>query len=257
MNNNQQIWRWNVDDVWQTFSSMFQEAYFADNSTSNIQRYHHLSACLLFGACSVESFLNKQFRTKFQNDMDEDTIFKKLRYTSLKQKLEKWPIEICKKKIDERVQDIITNYLNLRHEVTHRKRQDHSLYKELDETDTNDIISSVQKAFLTIYEGNAKAFPYWLLGWNYVGMNFNETHPTLINNQQFKYSLNNMGYRVPCFLADEAEAWEKKYMVGQKMFNAFQEQIYKTAPEIEPKQPKFLTAPRLCKRWWDKDLIKE
>jgi hypothetical protein len=37
------IWRWNVDDVWQSFSSMYQEMSFADRATNDIARYHHLS----------------------------------------------------------------------------------------------------------------------------------------------------------------------------------------------------------------------
>lgn len=61
----EEIWRWNVDDVWQSFSSMFQEMSFANNVTNDIARYHHLSARLLFGGCAIESFLNRDFAGAF------------------------------------------------------------------------------------------------------------------------------------------------------------------------------------------------
>ena len=250
------IWRWNVNDTWQSFSSMFQEGYLSSKSTSDFERYHHLSSCLLFGACTVESFFNEIYRSKLFNKGEvEKKIFKDLRYTSFRKKFENWPQEICGIKIDREIQEKIYAYLDIRHEVTHRKRKDHSLYSELDNTNPTEFIEAIQQTFLIIYEYSNLAFPYWLLGWNYVGMNSDPTHPCLINNQQFKHSINFMGFSVPAWGADMAEKWEEKFMTTRKGFNLIKSEIYDNAPDIEPKNDRFPFAPRLCKRWWDKSFI--
>ena len=143
-----EIWRWNVDDVWQTYSSMFQEMSHTDESTNDFQKYHHLSATLLFGGCAIESFLNSKLRIHLKDKTNEDSIFKRLRYTSLNDKLKKWPTEICKHDIAEKVQETITSHLDLRHEVTHRKRKDHSLYAELDGTNPLVFVEAIRIRFL-------------------------------------------------------------------------------------------------------------
>ncbi len=251
------VWRWNVDDVWQSYSSMHQEMFSACEATNNIARYHHLTACLLFGACAVESFLNTNMR-KFlgMNKINDEDIMQKLRQTRLKEKMEKWPSEICGVFIDSKYIDIISMFLELRNEVTHRKRKDHSLYKELDEALPINFVESVQYAFVTVYSGLDNSFPYWLLGWNFVGMNRDETHPCLSNNQQFKHALIHMGFRVPAWEYNAANAWEERNMKGLAAFHKLKNEFYNNAPIIEPKNPMFPKAPRLCKRWWNLDLIR-
>lgn len=251
------VWRWNVNDTWQSFSSMYQEAFLANQATSDFERYHHLSACLLFGGCAIESFLNESMRKKLESDnADEKAIFDKIRYTSIKKKLEEWPTIICDALIDDAVQEVILNYLNLRNEVTHRKRKDHSLYAELDQASPAIVVEAVQKAYLSLFAARKEAFPYWLLGWNYVGFNGDKTHPCLLNNQQLLHSLRIMGFKVPSFDYGAAQAWEKQHMTSAEGFEFIKRDIFLQAPEIEPRQEMFPLAPKLCKRWWDKEFIK-
>jgi hypothetical protein len=250
------VWRWNVDDVWQSFSSMYQEMSFANEATNNIARYHHLSACLLFGGCAIESFLNANIRIHLkQSEEPENKILRRLRYTALREKIESWPFEICEVTIYKGDLEVLLEFLDLRNEVTHRKRIDHSLYKELDEATPVKFVEAIQKAFVQLYHGQGTSFPYWLLGWNFVGFNRDQTHPLLINNQQFKHTLNHMGFKVPAWECHSADAWEEENMKGIEAFLRLKRDYYQKAPNIEPKNKEFPMAPRLCKRWWDKKLI--
>lgn len=251
-----EVWRWNVDDVWQSYSSMFQEASLTHQSRNEIERYHHLSAALLFGGCAVESFLNAKMRAYCKGDgVDEDQVLKRLRYTALREKLKKWPSKFCGTAIPEVDINGIVDFLDLRNEVTHRKRKDHSLYKELDETNVHIFVQALQRAMVTVYSGLQESFPYWLLGWNYVGMNGDETHPCLLSNQQFKHSLTRFGFNVPAWEYHAANEWERAYMSNMEGFAVLQAQVYSRCPDIEPRSEQFPQIPRLCKRWWDRAVI--
>ena len=250
------VWRWNVDDVWQSFSSMFQEMSFANEASNEIARYHHLRACLLFGGCTIESFSNANMRSHLKaTDLSEDKILRRLWYTALREKIESWSAEICGMTLEDEDVDVLLSFLDLRNEVTHRKRMDHSLYKELDETNPLRFVEAIQKTFVLVYQGQGSPFPYWLLGWNFVGMSGDNTHPCIINNQQFQHALNHMGFTVPAWEYDAARAWEEKNMSGIDAFLRLKEGYYSRAPDIEPKSKRFPMAPRLCKRWWDRQLI--
>ena len=217
---------------------------------------HHLSACLLFGGCAIESFSNASMRKHLKpSEETEDKILKCLRYTPLREKVESWPAEIYGIALEKSDIEILFNFLDLRNEVTHRKRIDHSLYKELDKTNPVHFVETIQKIFVLFYHGQGDSFPYWLLGWNFVGMNGDNTHPCLINNQQFKHALNHLGFKVPAWEHDSARVWEEKNMRGLDAFQKLKKDYYLKAPDIEPKSERFPMSPRLCKRWWDRQLI--
>lgn len=253
-----EVWRWNVDDVWQSYSSMFQEACLTRHSKNDIERYHHLSASLLFGGCSLEAFFNAKMRAycKFQ-DTEEHEILKRLRYTVLREKLEKWPLEFCGTAIPSEDIDCITGFLDLRNEVTHRKRKDHSLYKELDSANVDIFVRALQRVMVTVYSGLGEAFPYWLLGWNYVGMNFDETYPCLMSNQQFRFSLKRFGFDIPASDYDAAKQWERVNMMTLSGFVSLQTTVYSRCADIEPRSVHSPGIPRLCKRWWDRKFIQD
>lgn len=149
-----EVWRWNVDDVWQSYAAMFQEASQTHQSMNEIERYHHLSASLLFGGSAVEAFLNAKMRAYCKREgVAEDKVLKRLRYTALRAKLEKWPSEFCGTAIAKPDVKCILNFLDLRNEVTHRKRKDHSLYKELDEANIHIFVQSLQRAMVGYWDG--------------------------------------------------------------------------------------------------------
>lgn len=251
------VWRWNVDDVWQSYSSMYQEHEFSTHATNDIMRYHHVSACLLFGGCAIEAFLNTRMRNVLDREgKPEQTIFNKLRYNTLREKIEKWPRRIANTVIEEGDREQILEFLDLRNEVTHRKRRDHSLYKELDDAATAAYIEAVQRAFVKVFDGVDECFPYWILGWNFVGMNNDDTHPCLLNNGQFKHALQHMDFDVPAWDYYAAMEWERNHMRGLDGLAHLKREYYSRAPDIQPTTEWAPTAPRLCKRWWDQEFIR-
>jgi hypothetical protein len=254
--NTEKIWRWNVNDVWFTYSSMCREIFFAKNASNTVDRYHHLTASFLFGGCSLECFLNENFRAYSKNiSTPEDVMMKAQEGPSLRKKLTTWPEQICGVKLDEKNVETVLGFWNFRHDLVHRKRDDHSLYKELDDISPDVFLASLQNVFTEFYAGLNRPFPYWLLGWNFVGLNNDPAHPCLSSNQQFRYSLRNMGFNVPAADIAQAEVWENNNMKGVEAFRKMQSDYYAKSPEIEKKTGIFRNAPRLCKRWWDREFI--
>lgn len=255
---NQQIWRWNVDDTWLSFSSMFQEACISSSINDESLKYHHQTAAILFGVCSVESFMNKAIRKKMTvSETNEDVIIKTLKNLRLKDKLIVWPEKINIQQIPKEHLDIFFEFFYLRHEITHRKRVDHSLYKELEETNIGSLVKSIQYILVHLYCNTEDTFPYWLLGWNYVGINFDKTKLCLINNQQFHYSLQRFGFNVPAASYYHTLEWDKQFMSSINGFSILKDNVHDKCPDIEPQHPVFPKAPRLTKRWWDKIFLKD
>ncbi len=64
-----------------------------------------------------------------------------------------------------------------------------------------------------------------------------------------------MGFNVPASDYDRAIDWENKNMKGFLAFKRMHENYYCKSPDIEPRHPVFDSAPRLCKKWWDREYI--
>jgi hypothetical protein len=60
MSSSQEVWRWNVDPVWDNYSSMYLESALSLSATNTFEKYHHLRSSLLFGMASIEAFLNQE-----------------------------------------------------------------------------------------------------------------------------------------------------------------------------------------------------
>ncbi len=74
---------------------MVREANEADSSRTSIEKPHHLTATLYFSIAALEAFLNEKMRKKLKNKgADEEAILKCLRNGRIKEKLEKWPIDL-------------------------------------------------------------------------------------------------------------------------------------------------------------------
>ncbi|MBF0387998.1 MAG: hypothetical protein HQL20_09130 [Candidatus Omnitrophica bacterium] len=187
--------------------------------------------------------------------MSEDEKMKMQRRMVLRDKIETWPEKICGIRLEPQSIKTVLEFWDFRHNLVHRKRDDHSLYKELDDVSPDQFLDSLQNIFIQFYVGLDQSFPYWLQGWNFVGLNNDPAHPCLLNNQQFRYSLRNMGFDVPAADIARAEVWESVNMKGIVAFRRLQSDYYAKSPEIEKKTGIFRNAPRLCKRWWDRDFI--
>lgn len=251
--------RWNVDPTWHHCSSMHQEAFHAIHASNEFAKYHHLRGFVYFSIATLESFLNQQMRFNLEReDQSEDKIFSKIRNTGLKDKLKKWPRKICPKEVRDfnGVAEDLLIYVNLRDDLTHPKHYDHGIYLTLDRLNIDELIRMVTDYIILVYEGLNESFLYWLLGWNYVGFNGDEANPCLINNQQFLHSLLNMGFEVPAFKYGEALAWEKENMLTLDGYRKIKLSLDKCDLEIEPFWPDFPLKPRLTKKWWDENFIK-
>ncbi|MCG8531399.1 MAG: hypothetical protein MI749_12125 [Desulfovibrionales bacterium] len=253
-----EVWRWNVNPVWHHHCSMVQEAVLAKEAIDDFTKYHHLRGCFYFGIGALEAFLNEQMRA-FLSDkgQSEKKIFKKLRYAQLKEKRDDWPAVFCEDEINfpSQYSNIISLFNELRGEITHSKAKDHSIYKELDEADPSDLVEAISCSIVYIYEVLNRPFPYWLLGWNYVGMNGDCAYPTLSNNQNgFVWSLSNMGFSTS---PGQGWLWEKENMTSVEGFVKIKTSLDSYSEDIEPLSAICRTAPRLTRRWWDRKYILE
>lgn len=248
-------WRWNVNPTWEHFSSLCQESNEAILAPNDFFKYHHIKACLYFGIGSIESFLNESMRKKLHSeDIEEEKIYKKLHFEGFREKVKKWPSVLAQQSITipEEVVELINDYGDLRGEVTHPKARNHSIYKLLDNVHISNMPIIVAEFIVRVLEACRQTFPYWLLGWNYIGMNGDENWPALINNQQFMYSLYSFGFKVPIPLADEMSKWEAQHMSTLHGFQSLSVNLAKLS-RCELKDKRFPKKPRLCKKWWDKD----
>jgi hypothetical protein len=233
---------------------MCQEAALSQTATGTFKIYHHVSASLYFGIGAIEAFLNRQMRKRFDGVKTEAEIHDILRKPRLMDKITLWPSILCGIKIEvpKDLVSAINDFRELRGEVTHQKRHDHSLFAELDATKPQALIDAVSQYQVMILEHLEQAFPYWLLGWNYIGINDDPNSPCLINNQQFRYSLRALGeHHVPAADYDAAVKWEMANMTSLEGYRKLKGILDAKAIDIEPHNTRFPTAPRLTRNWWN------
>lgn len=251
-------WRFNSNITWHYYTSAFYEKVLAVESNNTFQRYHHLRACIYFSVCCFEAFLNAMMREKLMLEgLDEAVILKKLRWGSLADKLQKWPSEIGGVTIEvpEHLMDTFRDFQEIRNEITHAKKRDHSIYVALDRLKPDQIMDALVQIIITTLSAKGRPFPYWLLGWNYVGMNGNPTYPFEGNNLNgFVHSLRNLGIGFDNFGSDFT--WEKKAMTSMKGYEELKDILSQVAVDIEPRNDRFPSKPRLTRRWWDSSIVR-
>lgn len=251
-------WRFNSNITWHYYSSAFYESILSAESNNPFQRYHHLRACIYFSVCCFESFLNTVMREKLTQDgVNEEVILKKLRKVNLEEKIRNWPSEVCETplEIPGYIIDIFKSIQGVRNEVTHAKNRDHSIYSELDRMQPTLIVDAVARLIIITLSAKARPFPYWLLGWNYVGFNGNPAHPFEGNNLNgFVHSLRNLGIQFNNYGSDIA--WEMKAMTSMKGFDELKDILTQSPIDIEPHDTRFPQKPQLTRRWWDIDLTR-
>lgn len=253
-----QVWRWLVDPFWENFSSTVREAYATGESQVDIERYHHLRATLFFAITALEAFLNEQMRHN-RKRKNENFQSRRLANPQLCTKIYEWPKEIVEPNfvVDSNISGIIDYIRKLRGEVVHPKDFDHSLYRELDNLDANVVPTAVAHYCVKFFEGLNKPYPYWLLGWNFVGANSDPTWPIPASNDQFLHSLNALGLIDFDWTHEQFKAFEDRYMKTLVGFQQLDMALQSVSIDIEPRWPEMPTKPRLCRKWWDKAVIQE
>ncbi|WP_223524791.1 hypothetical protein [Pseudomonas sp. A-B-26] len=251
-------WQFNSNITWHYYSSAFYESVLSSESNNPFQRYHHLRACTYFSVCCVEAFLNAMMREKLTQDgFGEEAILKKLRKVNLEEKIRSWPSDICGKPLEVPgcIIDTFKSFQAIRNEVTHAKNRDHSIYADLDRMQPALIVDAVARLIVTTLSAKVRAFPYWLLGWNYVGFNGNPAHPFEGNNLNgFVHSLRNLGIHFNNYGSDIA--WEQKAMTSTKGYDELKNILSQVPMDIEPRDIRFPQKPQLTRRWWDVDVAR-
>lgn len=262
----EQYYRWNVDPTWENISAAYEEAYHASRATNAFMRYRHFRALLAFASTGIEAFFNQLMRARMENDgAEENTIYKKLRNTKFHDKIRTWPSCLCQGTVELNADavdlfDLFQRYYDLRCGLIHPKDPDHSVYLALEALKPEEILEAMRNTLLRVYEAIPQSWPYWLLGWNFVGFDRSDSHPYLSNVAQFRHSLARLGFIDPAdaWGVDRADAWARKWMSDRKGFEAVKSMLDGYPQDIEPwfeVIPGMGSPPRLCRRWWDHEFI--
>jgi hypothetical protein len=242
---------WITNPVWQNFSSLFREAITAQEAKTGMERSHHLTASLYFGIAALEAFLNQKMRDHLQGTKSEKEIFNALRNGKVIEKIKKWPEKLLGKPLNlsgETINSIVF-FNDVRGDLTHPKTQGHSIYAKLEKVDPISVIDTVSEYIVHFHETEGTSYPYWLFGWNYLNPRPDSYEIILINDQQFMFSLQALGFKVQAALYAEAEVWRDHYL---KTFEGFLglKRALSSLQHCEPKIDRFPYRPILCRRWW-------
>jgi len=245
---------WAVNPVWQNFSSLIREAKTASEAKTEMERSHHLTASLYFGVAALEAFLNQQMRTHLSATKTEEEIFDILRKGQIISKLKKWPLELLTRKIDiaDGTLELITVFNDIRGDLTHPKTQGHDIYRKLEDIDPKMVVQSIAEFIVRFHEAQETKYPYWLFGWNYLNPRPDNYEIFIINDQQFSFSLQALGFKVPAAMASAAEVWRNRYLGTFEGYLAIK-QVLDGLDRCEPKFAAFPFRPILCRRWWSSE----
>jgi len=254
------IWRFDSDLTWHYHASMVQECSNIAASRAKFSRYQHIRTFMYYAICVLESALNAEMRLHEQGAKNESDIYKKLRHTELDAKVKLWPAELfsAKATFDDQLFAYLARTKFIRNEVTHPKRRDHSIYIELDSIgiEASNICLQISLALAQLAEWGGHTFPYWLTGWQLVGETGNPTEVICgSNSNSFVYSLNNLGYKDKRVASLPLSEWEKCLMTTAQDFLTLNEALRQCPCDIEPFYPSMPHKPRLCRKWWDCELI--
>jgi hypothetical protein len=238
---------WISDPTWQNFSSLFREATAAQEATTGMERAHHLTAALYAGLSSIEAFLNAQMRSHLSSETEEQ-INNVLRKAEFKTKLKKWPSDLLSgtHAIRNETIELLIQLHDIRGQLIHPKTDGHDVYSRLEKIEPGAVIEAVAECVVRFYEAERTIFPYWLFGWNYLNPRPGTHDIIIINNQQFCFSLQALGFNVAA--ATGGDQFQQKYLTS---FDGYQE-VAKALQSLDRCQPKsiFPYMPILCRRWW-------
>lgn len=245
-------WRWFADTTWHYHAAMTWAMTLSCQERSEFTRYTYTRSCIYFAACALESFLNQTMRKHMQKHGEsEDAIHYKLRTTPFKDKRNKWPQRILGRTISVGVS--LDRALSARDEVTHPKRRDHSIYRDLDDLCLPEIVNDVSHFLVTAKQLANEPFPYWVLGWNYVNLQAGSVQVVEANNMNgFYHSAKNLQivrdrYHDP--------HWDETHMNSVSSFRKLKKLLDGQECDIEPMVDYRPFAPRLTRRWWDHGFI--
>jgi hypothetical protein len=227
---------------------MFREAITAQEARTGMEKSHHLTASLYFGIAALEAFLNERMRAHMKGKPEKE-IFYKLRNGDIVSKLKEWPPEILKKPLDLRAEslELIILFNDIRGNLTHPKTHGHDIYAKLETVDSVSVIVSVAEYIVRFHETEGTIFPYWLFGWNYLNPRTDSYEIRIMNETQFCFSLQALGFQVSA--ATQVDQWVDQYLRTFEGYMAVS-QALGSLDRCEPKPRPFPFKPILCRRWW-------
>jgi hypothetical protein len=261
----EQQWRGNVDPAWESFPSLCESASLAVASRNEFDRNKNLKAALLFSSIALEAFLNRLMRTHLEaRQTPEKEIVATLVGPSLTTKLKTWPAKWCalpptSSDSDELIASLDA-YRALRNGITHPKERDHSIYATLERLDAKVLVTTVALTMVALCETRREQYPYWVLGWNFVGFNRDPAQPLLTDAAQFIHALARMGFLRPAdaLVVDTSRGWQNRWLSSRKGYSELAALLGAYSADIEPwfeLIPGAGSPPRLCRRWWDRAFI--
>lgn len=242
---------WAINPAWQNFSSLVREATAASACGTGMERSHHLTASLYFGIAALEAFLNEKMRVHLKLTKSEEEIFDCMRKGQIMAKLKKWPTELLGKSLplSDGTLELITDFNDIRGDLTHPKTQGHDIYAKLQTIDPTTVVNAVAEYIVRFHEAAETRYSYWIFGWNYLNPRPDSYEIFIINDQQFSFSLQALGFSVPAAGHWEAEAWRDRYLGTFEGYCAVRDALAKLE-SCEPKFARFPFRPVLCRRWW-------
>jgi len=170
------------------------------------------------------------------------------------QPVEKWPTEILGKPlaVNSGTIDLIRFFNDVRGDLTHPKTHGHDIYQRLETVDPRSVIDSIAEYIVLFHRAQGTRFPYWIFGWNYLNPRPNIHEIIIINDQQFSFSLQAIGFQIPAAAHGEAEAWRDRYLKSFEGYTAIKQALGKL-DRCEPKFDRFPFKPILCRRWWTEE----
>ena len=242
---------WAVDPAWQNFSSLCREAVTAQEAKTGMERSHHLTAALYFGIAALEAFLNSKMRDHMKAKYSEEDIFSTLRKGQILSKLKRWPAELLGRPLNvaSTTLELLADINDIRGDLTHPKTSGHDIYGRLETVSADMVVAAVTEYIVKYHEVAGTRYPYWVFGWNYLNPRQNSYEIFLINDQQFSFSLQAIGFQVPAGDYWRAEAWRDDYLKTFEGYKAIRDGLAKL-DRCEPKFDRFPFKPVLCRRWW-------
>ena len=239
-----------VNPAWQNFSSLYREAVAAEEAKTGMERSHHLTSALYFGISVLEAFLNSKMRSHLQGTKSDEEIFDKLRIKRLGDKIRKWPKEILgiPLALEQATFERVFLFKNMRDSLTHIKTHGHDLYRELEDIEPSVVVATIAEYVVRFHQQEGTQFPYWLFGYNYLNPRPDSYEIILINNQQFVWSLQAIGFKIPGRGYLNTEVWQRHYLGTFDRYVVVRKSL-NSAPRCEPKSI-FPYQPKLCRRWW-------
>ena len=242
---------WAINPTWQNFSSLFREATTAREVKTEMERSHHLTASLYFGIAALEAFLNSKMRAQLKPTKTEEEIFTVLYEGQILDKLKKWPKELLGKSLNfkDDTLALLTDFNSIRGNLIHPKTSGHDIYARLEAIDPDSVVNAVAEYMVKYHETEGTHYPYWIFGWNYLNPRPNSYEIFIVNDQQFSFSLQAIGFKIPVAVHWEAEAWRNRHLGTFEGYVAIREALSKLDC-CEPKFDRFPFKPVLCRRWW-------